>query len=68
MSLTKLLKEEMKNYQVLQLVYPAKRPLNELEGKILKICVSAIMMRKLDMLSDVLKREGYIEKLEKNYL
>lgn len=53
----------MKNYQLLQLIYPAKRPLNELEGKILKICVSAIMMKKLDMLSDVLKREGYIEML-----
>lgn len=56
----------MKGYQVLQLIYFAKRPLNELEGKILKVCVSAIMMRKLDMLSDVLKREGYIDKLAKN--
>lgn len=66
MSLTKLLKEEMKNYQLLQLIYPGKEPLTDLEVEILKLCVSGIRMRKLDILSDVLKREGYIERLEKN--
>lgn len=65
MSLTKLLKEAMKDKQILQLIYPGKRPLNDLEAEILKICISGIRLRKLDMLSEVLKREGYIEKLEK---
>ena len=64
MSLKKLLKEAMKGRQLLQLIYPGEKPLTDLEVEILKICISGIRMRKLDILSDVLRREGYIEKLD----
>ncbi len=53
----------MKGRQLLQLIYPGEKPLSDLEVEILKICISGIRMRKLDILSDVLKREGYIDKL-----
>lgn len=56
----------MKGLQLLQLIYPGKKPLTDLEVEILKLCISGIRMRKLDILSDVLKREGYIEKLDQN--
>jgi len=62
MSLTKLLKEEMKDKQMIVIMVDAKwRALTETEQKVLKLCLYAIVHHKLEDLDWALRDQGYIK-------